>query len=127
MTTPDPKKKGSVLIAEDVQVISRKMVISLEQCGYTVALAEDGEQCLKMARELQPNLLILDIMMPKMHGIEVLKQLRADPATQHIGVVICTAKSFETEFSHVATLGAYDFLIKPFSVAVLVEMVNGFF
>ncbi|MEI9962512.1 MAG: response regulator [Limisphaerales bacterium] len=116
-----------MLIAEDVKVISRKMVIALEQCGYAVALAEDGEQCLQMARELRPNLLILDIMMPKMHGIEVLKQLRANPVTQNTGVVICTAKSFDTEFSHVATLGAYDFLIKPFSVTVLVEMVKRFF
>ena len=128
MTTPDPaKKKGSVLIAEDVKVISRKMVIGLEQSGYDVALAEDGEQCLQMARELLPDLIILDIMMPKVHGIEVLKQLRADVATQHIGVVICTAKSFDTEFSHVATLGAFDFLIKPFSVTALTEMVNRFF
>lgn len=128
MTTPDPaKKKGSVLIAEDVKVISRKMVIGLEQGGYDVALAEDGEQCLQMARELLPDLIILDIMMPKIHGIEVLKQLRADIATQHIGVVICTAKSFDTEFSHVATLGAFDFLIKPFSVTALTEMVNRFF
>src|SRR5580700_855496 len=119
--------KGFVLVAEDVKVISRKMVLGLEQCGYKVALAEDGEQCLQMARSLKPSLVILDIMMPKIHGIEVLKQLRADPATHNIGVVICTAKSFETELSYVAALGAYDFLIKPFCLSALTGMVNGFF
>src|SRR5580658_1087554 len=118
--------KGFVLIAEDVKVISHKMIIGLEECGYKVALAEDGEQCLAMARSLKPSLVILDIMMPKIHGIEVLKQLRADPATQDIGVVICTAKSFETELSYVAALGAYDFLIKPFAISALTGMVKGF-
>jgi CheY-like chemotaxis protein len=127
MPSTDARPKGLVLVAEDVKVISHKMIISLEECGYKVALAEDGEQCLAMARSLKPSLVILDIMMPKIHGIEVLKQLRADPATQHIGVVICTAKSFETELSYVAALGAYDFLIKPFRTSALTVMVNGFF
>jgi CheY-like chemotaxis protein len=125
--TTDSAKTKLVLIAEDVKVISRKMTIALEQCGYKVALAEDGEQCLQMAKSLRPNLVILDIMMPKMHGIEVLKQLRADPTTQNMGVIVCTAKSFETELSQVTALGAYDFLIKPFSLPALTEMVNGFF
>src|SRR5476651_454381 len=125
--TIDTAKKGFVLIAEDVKVISHKMIAVLEQGGYKVALAEDGEQCLEMARTLRPNLVILDIMMPKVHGIEVLKQLRADPATQNIGVIICTAKSFDTELNQVTALGAYDFLIKPFSLSALTEMVNGFF
>jgi CheY-like chemotaxis protein len=127
MPATDARPKKFVLVAEDVKVISRKMIIGLEKCGYKVALAEDGEQCLAMARSLKPSLVILDIMMPKIHGIEVLKQLRADPATQNIGVVICTAKSFETELSFVAALGAYDFLIKPFCISALTGMVNGFF
>jgi phosphoribosyl 1,2-cyclic phosphodiesterase/ActR/RegA family two-component response regulator len=127
MPAANSNSKGFVLIAEDVKVISRKMVIGLEQSGYKVALAEDGEQCLEMARSLRPNLVVLDIMMPKVHGIEVLKQIRADPELQDTGVIICTAKSFETELSHVATLGAYGFLIKPFTLPALNEMVNGFF
>ena len=79
MSAASPNSKGFVLIAEDVKVISRKMVIGLEQCGYKVALAEDGEQCLEMARSLRPNLVVLDIMMPKVHGIEVLKQTPRRP------------------------------------------------
>ena len=119
--------KGFVLVAEDVKVISRKMITALEQSGYKVALAEDGEQCLKMARSLMPNLIVLDIMMPKIHGIEVMKQLRADPATKDIGVVVCTAKSFETELNYASALGAYDVLIKPFNISALTGMVSGFF
>jgi len=80
-----------------------------------------------MARSLKPNLIILDIMMPKIHGIEVFKQLRADPATKDIGVVVCTAKCFETELSYASALGAYDVLIKPFNISALTGMVNGFF
>jgi CheY-like chemotaxis protein len=124
---PTHPSKGSILIAEDVKVISHKMINGLEQCGYAVALAEDGEQCLQMARSLRPDLIILDIMMPKMHGMEVLKQLRADPHMHKTGVIICTAKSFEAEQAQMAALGAYDFLIKPFTIPALTEMVNGFF
>ena len=127
MPATDARPKGLVLVAEDVKIISRKMILGLEQCGYKVALAEDGEQCLEMARSLKPSLVILDIMMPKIHGIEVLKQLRADPATHNLGVVICTAKSFGTELSYAATLGAYGFLIKPFRMTDLTGMVNGYF
>ncbi len=127
MPTTEFKPKGFVLIAEDVKVISHKMTIGLEQRGYKVALAEDGEQCLQMARTLRPDLVILDIMMPKIHGIEVLKQIRADPATRNMGVIVCSAKSFETEYSHAATLGAFDFLIKPFTISVLVGVVDSFF
>jgi len=127
MATNNSLTKGFVLVAEDVKVISRKMIIALEQSGYRVALAEDGEQCLKMARSLMPNLIVLDIMMPRIHGIEVMKQLQADPATKDIGVVVCTAKSFETELNYASALGAYDVLIKPFNISALTGMVSGFF
>jgi phosphoribosyl 1,2-cyclic phosphodiesterase/ActR/RegA family two-component response regulator len=127
MPASNASPKGSILIAGDVKVVSRKMIIGLEQCGYKVALAEDAEKCLQMAKTIRPNLVILDIMMPKVHGIEVLKQLRADPTTQDTGVIICTAKSFETGQSREASPGAYDFLVKPFTLPALTEMVNGFF
>ncbi len=120
-------RKGLVLVTEDVQVIAEKMAATLRRGGYDVVLAEDGAQCLELARSLLPGLIILDIMMPKIHGIDVMKQLRSVPETQNIGVIVCTAKSFGTEYSEVSELGAFDFLVKPCEPLVLIKAVDRFF
>ena len=123
----DSSPKGRILIGEDVRLIAFRMTKVLEDAGYEVASAVDGEECLRIARTNPPDLLVLDIMMPKLHGIEVLKALRADPATEKVGVIVCTAKDFKTERVECAMLGVHEYLIKPFEPPVLLEKVEAFF
>jgi CheY-like chemotaxis protein len=126
MSTPTPAK-GRILIAEDVRVIAFKMTQALEAAGYTVETAADGEECLTKARQLLPDLVVLDIMMPRMHGIEVLKTMRDEHRTARTGVIVCTAKDFKTEHDEAARLGVFAYLTKPFEPAVLVDKVNAYF
>ena len=123
----DSPSKRHVLIGEDVHVISFKMAHALEHAGFAVETAGDGEECLRKARLAIPDLLVLDIMMPKLHGIDVLKALRSDPATERIGVLVCTAKDFKTEQDECRRLGVHDFLIKPFEASDLIMKVEAFF
>lgn len=125
MATPPPPKK--ILLAEDVRAISLKMSHALEQNGYTVSVAEDGEECLEMIESFQPDLLVLDLIMPKMNGLEVLRHLRAQQATQHLPVIVCTAKDYSTELKHIQATGPVDVLIKPFDPELLLEKLNQYF
>lgn len=118
---------GRVLVAEDVEVISLVMTQLLIQAGYEVELAEDGEECLEKVGTFKPDLLLLDLMMPKLHGMEVLKRLRSDEATKDLAVIVCTAKTFKTEHSQAMELGALGFLPKPVSRDVLLEKVGAYF
>jgi CheY-like chemotaxis protein len=118
---------GRVLVAEDTEVISYVMTELLVQAGYEVQSAQDGEECLLKVASFKPDLLILDLMMPKVHGIEVLKRLRADPETQDLGVIVCTAKTFKTEHSKAMELGALGFLPKPVTKDSLLWTVGAFF
>lgn len=125
MSTPTPAK-GRILIAEDVRVIAFKMAEALRAAGHTVETAGDGEECLGKARQMLPDLVVLDIMMPKIHGIEVLKTLRDEHRTARTGVIVCTAKDFKTDHAEAARLGVFAFLTKPFEPAVLVEKVEAY-
>ncbi len=119
--------KGRILIGEDIQVVAHKMRQALEKAGYQVEIAPDGKACLDQALLTAPDLVMLDIMMPKLHGIDVLKALRADPRTREIGVIVCSAKDFKTERDEAARLGALEFLIKPIGSATLIEIVDAYF
>lgn len=116
-----------VLIAEDVEVIGHTMAEILRQAGYEVSWAHDGEACLEAVEDFKPDLLLLDLMMPKLHGIEVLRRLRNDPETRDLGVIVCTAKTFKTELVGAAELGAVGFLPKPVSKELLLGRVRAFF
>jgi len=122
----DPRK-GRILIGEDVRVVALKMSQALEKAGYQVEVATDGEECLRKSIETSPDLVMLDIMMPKLHGIDVLKALRADLRTEHVGVIVCSAKDFKTEREEASRLGVLEFLIKPIPPATLVATVDAFF
>lgn len=119
--------KGRILLGEDVRLISFRMRQTLEQAGYAVDEAADGEECLAKARLRQPDLVILDIMMPKLHGIEVLKMLRTDPVTENVGVIMCTARDFKTDVREATLNGVHDYLVKPVEPATLLEKVEAYF
>ncbi len=105
--------KPKILIAEDIRTISNRISWIVEDNGYDARIAMDGEMCLEVAREYRPNLIILDLMMPKLHGIDVLKALKADPDFSEIRIIVCTAKGFKTEIDRALELGADDVIIKP--------------
>ena len=119
--------KGRILIGEDVTEIATDMSVALTAAGYACELTHDGEQCLRRAREHRPDLVLLDIMMPKLHGIEVLRALRAKPETKDIGVFVCSAKAFKSDREDCEALGAEAFLVKPFQMPELVALVDSFF
>ena len=102
------------------------MRATLEGAGYEVLRAADGEQCLALARAEVPDVLVLDLMMPKLHGLDVLEQLRADAATAAMGVIVCSAKDYKTEIEQVRDLGAIDFLPKPVPRRQLIEVIGRF-
>src|SRR5918993_3919666 len=119
--------KRRILVADDVPGTVEFLAEMLAQRGYEIATAEDGEQCLRQVREFQPDLVILDIMMPKVHGIDVLKTVRADGTKKDIGFIVCSARSFSVDLKSVRDLGAFDFLMKPFEFASVLEKVEAFF
>ncbi len=123
----DPPDQPRILIAEDVNVIALTMTRALQKAGFSVDVARDGEECLRKAISTVPDLVVLDIMLPKMNGIEVLKALRTAPDTHEIEVLVCSAKDFKTERDIATSLGAVDYLIKSSDPAVLVKKVQTLF
>ena len=97
---------------------------NLKQAGYEVATAADGAEALKKARELLPGLVILDLMLPEMDGLEVCKILRREPATATMPILMLTAKAAEIDRVLGLELGADDYLTKPFSPRELVLRVK---
>ena len=110
----DVESRARILVAEDDRTTSFLIASMLAGERYETICAKDGEECLQMARSMRPQLLILDLMMPKIHGLDVLKLLRQDEDTRDIGVIVCSAKDYKTESEQARELGAYAFLSKPF-------------
>ena len=125
MSHSTPAKR--ILVAEDIPSMAALMADMLSEDGYEVLTVRDGGECLAQLPVFKPDLMIVDIMMPKVHGAEVLRKAKVDPATRHIGVIVCTAKSYKPDHDQMRVLGAYDILVKPFERARLVGMVRLFF
>jgi CheY-like chemotaxis protein len=122
-----PASRRRILVADDVPGTVEFLTEMLARRGYEVAQAEDGEQCLRMVEQFEPDLVILDIMMPKVHGIDVLKQVRADESRRDVGFIVCSARSFSVDVKSVRDLGAFDFLMKPFDFQHVLDKVEAFF
>ena len=124
----EPKRKIAdltgkrVLVVEDDPSIAIGLRINLESEGYVVNLAEDGEAGLEMARRLDPDLIVLDLMLPKRNGLEVLHDLRAEGRSMPI--IILSAKAGEMDKVAGLELGAEDYVAKPFSLAELLARVR---
>lgn len=119
--------KKRVLIAEDVDSLAELMKQLISTQGYETAIAPDGEICLDMVDTFKPDLIILDVMMPKIHGIDILKRIKANPQTRHIGVIVCTAKDYKTDRDQIFELGAAYIITKPFEKDYLIQNVLNYF
>ena len=106
---------ATVLLAEDDADIRFLVTFKLEQAGHQVSGFGDGLSALANAREHPPDLAVLDIMMPGMSGLDVCRELRADPATAAVLVIILTSAAQEADIAAGFAAGADDYIVKPFS------------
>ena len=116
--------KGKILVVDDEIYIVHILDFSLAMEGYEVSTALDGEQALEKARSEQPDLIVLDIMMPKLDGYETCKMLKAEEGTKHIPVILLSAKGRNVDQKIGFEVGADDYITKPFSPRKLVERIN---
>jgi two-component system alkaline phosphatase synthesis response regulator PhoP len=116
--------KMKILVVDDEADIRELVRLNLAREGYEVLDCESGEQALSMARSKSPDLIVLDLMLPGIDGLEVCKKLKADPKTAPIPIVILTAKGEEADVVAGLEVGADDYVAKPFSGKVLVARVR---
>ena len=113
-----------ILAVDDVPTNLEILKVRLEANGYEVVTAQDGEEALVRARELEPDLVLLDIMMPKLDGIAVLKQLKQETADRFVPVILVTAKADARDIVNGLEAGGDDYLTKPFEQAALLARVR---
>lgn len=120
------KKSRTILVADDEPNIVELIKIALQRHGYEIKVAYDGEEALAKAKEFKPDLILLDLMMPKVDGYEVLRQLRGDPdlLLQRIPVIIISAKKMEEDRKKGLEWGAQQYLTKPFRGEELIAEVE---
>lgn len=115
----------TILVVDDDPDIARFVEVNLRSAGYDVAVASDGEQALEKAMELRPDLILLDVMMPRIDGFEVAQRLRRNPQTANTSIIMLTAKALSTDKVLGLTAGADDYIIKPFDPIELLARVKG--
>lgn len=116
-----------VLIAEDqahIRMLIEQSIEELEDEGVVILLAGDGEAALDVVRRERPDVVLLDVMMPKLNGFEVCAQLRTDPAASGAYVLFLTAKGQEYDRARAEQVGANDYMIKPFDPDELLAVVR---
>ena len=112
---------GTVLVVDDTAEIRMLLVATLQQAGHEVVEALDGSDVMRWAREIQPDAIILDLMMPEVDGWEAPRQLKAEESTSHIPVIISSALDSDADLARARSLGAHDYIAKPWSAGTLLE------
>ena len=115
---------AKVLVVDDEPNIVLSLEFLMEQAGFEVVTAEDGEQALARVTDSQPDLLLLDISLPGISGFDVLERLRSEEATSGLAIIMLTAHGRDVEREKGMALGADDYITKPFSTQALVEKVK---
>jgi DNA-binding response OmpR family regulator len=116
--------KTNILVVDDEPDLLELIDTNLTAAGFNVSTVADGREALQQARALKPQLILLDVMLPELDGLEVCKMLRRDPATRSIPIVMLTARAAEIDRVLGLELGADDYVTKPFSVRELVLRVK---
>jgi len=112
------------LVVEDDRSLSEILVYNLDKAGYEVSFAFDGRDGLSQAQLKLPDIILLDVMLPVIDGIEVCRRLRSKPETAHALIIMLTAKTEEADQLIGFSVGADDYVTKPFSVRVLLERIK---
>ncbi|HKU56290.1 MAG TPA: response regulator [Gaiellaceae bacterium] len=113
-----------VLVSDDEDDVRDLVVYRLSRSGYDVVEALDGEEAFRLATEQTPDLIVLDVMMPRVDGYELTRRLRAEPATSRVPVILLTARTQENDVSQGFEAGADDYLKKPFNPDELLARVR---
>lgn len=116
--------KGKILVVDDEVYIVHILDFSLGMEGYEVVTALDGEEALAKVKSEKPDLIVLDIMMPKLDGYETCRILKSDPEAKHIPVILLSAKGRNVDQQMGFQVGADDYITKPFSPRKLVERIK---
>ena len=115
---------GRVLVVDDDEVIRQLIAVNLQLEGFEVATAVDGQDCLDNVQEIAPDVITLDVMMPRLDGWETAVQLRKAPETAHIKVVLITARAQEDDINRGTNVGADAYLTKPFDPGEMIRVVR---
>ena len=115
----------AVLVVDDDPDVARFVEVNLRSAGYDVTVAGNGEEALEKAVEIRPDLVLLDVMMPKLDGFEVAQRLRRDPRTSSSSIIMLTAKALSSDKVLGLSSGADDYIIKPFDPVELLARVKG--
>lgn len=115
---------ATVLAVDDDPVILRLLEVNLEMEGYTVVLASDGEEALAQARKHRPDLVLLDVMMPKIDGWSAAAAMREDPELSAIPIIFLTARAQDTDIQKGTDLGVAAYVTKPFDPIDLMELID---
>ncbi len=110
-----------ILVVDDEPFICRSLSFVLRKGNYEVIEARDGEEAIAAIRDHRPDLVFLDVMMPKINGFEVTEQVRADPELDSVKIILLTAKGQESDREVGKTAGANDYMTKPFSPTKILE------
>jgi len=117
-------KRRRILVADDEPNIVLSLTFLMERAGYEVEVVDNGEDAVTQAIESTPDLLLLDVMLPRLSGFEVCQKLRAHPACRALPIIMLTAKGRDSEISKGLALGASAYITKPFSVQDLLAQVS---
>ncbi|HFE53339.1 MAG TPA: response regulator [Bacteroidetes bacterium] len=115
---------AKILIADDEPFIARSLSYVLEKSGYEIYLARDGEEALRRAIDVKPDLVFLDLMMPKKNGYEVCSEIRNHPELQNVPIILITAKGQKADLERGLEAGANEYMTKPFSPTQVVARVK---
>lgn len=115
---------SKILIADDEQNIVISLEFLMKREGYEVVIANDGEEAIDKIRGEMPDLVLLDVMMPKKSGFEVCQEIKSDPSLQSVRILMLTAKGRDTEVAKGLALGADAYMTKPFATKELVARVQ---
>lgn len=115
---------GRVLVVDDDEVIRQLIAVNLTLEGFEVETAYDGQDCLDRVHDVDPDVITLDVMMPRLDGWETATRLREDPSTRHIKVMLITARAQEDDRRRGYDIGVDAYLTKPFDPAELIQIVR---
>ena len=113
-----------ILIVDDEEKVRRLIEVTLSIGDFEILHASSGEEGLSKARKCIPDIILLDVMMPGLDGVEVCRLLKKDPATEHIYIIMLTAKGQKSDEEKGFALGADDYFVKPFSPMELMEKID---